>query len=340
MQNNPLISIITPCYHSEKWIERYLTCILNQTYDNIELIVINDGSTDETERIVLSYQKRFEEKGATLRYQWQQNKGLGGAINTGLKLITGEYFTWCDSDNFYTNDYIETKKNFFEANPDIDIVRCDGYVVFDSNIDKPIGFMSKRNIDKESQHLFLNALLIQNFHFGCAMLKTKSFDQINPTRDIYESREGQNWQLMLPMLYHYKCGYIDRQMFYFVIRKDSISNVAFQKGLKERVDQINEYIKILTVTLQSMHLEKGEEQNYIKLITVKYAKEKIKLAISFNDIPLLVSQQQLLKETQSLTVQDTLRYLNGRYILCHPLFYPLQQSAFRFGRKVKRMLVK
>ena len=60
---NPLINIITPCYNGEKFLERFLDSVLKQTYDNIELILVNDGSTDKTDNIANKYKSKFNEKG-------------------------------------------------------------------------------------------------------------------------------------------------------------------------------------------------------------------------------------------------------------------------------------
>lgn len=63
MSHNPLVSILTPCYNSQDYLERYLDSILKQTYSNLELIIINDGSQDRTEEIALSYIDVFQERG-------------------------------------------------------------------------------------------------------------------------------------------------------------------------------------------------------------------------------------------------------------------------------------
>ena len=97
--NKGLVSIITPCYNVEKVVHRYLNSILSQTYKKIELILVNDGSTDKTEEILLSYKSIFESQGIIFKYIYQENKGLGGSINTGLKYFTGEYLCWPDPDD-------------------------------------------------------------------------------------------------------------------------------------------------------------------------------------------------------------------------------------------------
>ena len=113
----PLVSIITPCYNGEAFLKRYFESILNQTYPNLELIFINDGSTDRTEEIALSYRERLEKRGITYIYEKQENAGQAAALNRGLKLFKGEYLTWPDSDDVMTKDSIEKKVHFLEKNP-------------------------------------------------------------------------------------------------------------------------------------------------------------------------------------------------------------------------------
>lgn len=335
--NKPLVSIITPCYNSEKWIERYFKSILAQTYKRIELIIINDGSTDKTEEIVLSYKRKFINKRYSLIYKYQSNKGLGGAINTGLKLVNGDYFTWCDSDNFYTDDYIKTKVEFFVSNPQYSIVRCDGYIVKDSDITKPITTMAYGNNEKFKEDLFYNALEVKNFHFGCAMVKTSDFDKINPKRDIYASREGQNWQLLLPMFYHYKSGYIDKPMFYFVYRSDSISNITTQKGLDKKIAKNNEYINILVNTLKFMNIP--EEEKCLDIVYKRFAKINLYFAYKHNNEQVLGEQYNKLQQLHAVNGKDKIYYYCGNN-KCLDIGFKVIKISIRVLRKLKRMLLK
>ena len=79
--DKPLVSIITPCYNGETFLHRYFESILAQTYPNLELIFVNDGSTDKTEEIAMSYQKKLCEKGIRYIYLEQENAGQAAALN-------------------------------------------------------------------------------------------------------------------------------------------------------------------------------------------------------------------------------------------------------------------
>lgn len=100
--NHPLVSIITPCFNGEAYLDRYFSSVLQQTYQPLELIFINDGSTDRTAEIAENYRPRLEAKGIRFIYQAQENAGQAAALNRGLKLFTGEYLTWPDSDDEMT----------------------------------------------------------------------------------------------------------------------------------------------------------------------------------------------------------------------------------------------
>ena len=97
---NELISIIAPCYNVADTLERYLKSILNQTYKHIEVIAVDDGSTDDTANILNQYCSVFSANKMTLKYLYEDNAGLGAAINTGLKYVTGDYLCWSDRMTF------------------------------------------------------------------------------------------------------------------------------------------------------------------------------------------------------------------------------------------------
>lgn len=295
----PLVSVITPCYNSERFIERYLDCLLRQTYHNIQLIIVNDGSVDQTEQIVDGYKDRLERQGIELTYKYQENKGLGGAINTGLKLVQGEFFTWCDSDNLLTDDYFEVNVKYFLEHPEAQIVRCDGYNVLDSDVTKPLSRMSDGLKNRFETKLFLNCLTCREFYFGCTMLRTSAFESVNPDREIYPSREGQNWQIMLPMFYRYEAHYIDKPMFYFVIREDSISHAAGKKGIDAMIEQNNACEETEAIVIKSMHIP--EEKEYLDIIYKQYALIRFWIADQYGRLDILEDEYKKIRNSGWLT---------------------------------------
>ncbi len=98
------ITFIIPAYNSQRTISCTINSVLNQTVSNYEIILVNDGSIDGTSQICEKYQKKYPDK---IRYIYQENKGLGGARNTGLRLAEGEYVSFLDSDDWLVPDYVE-----------------------------------------------------------------------------------------------------------------------------------------------------------------------------------------------------------------------------------------
>ena len=122
----PLVSIITPCLNGAPFLDNFFQSILNQSYGWLELIFVNDGSTDETEKIALSYRDALERRGIIYKYLYQPNGGQAQALNTGFKEMTGKYLVWPDSDDLLSPDSIEKRVTFLENNPEFDFVRTSG----------------------------------------------------------------------------------------------------------------------------------------------------------------------------------------------------------------------
>lgn len=112
-------SIIIPVYNVEEYLDRCLKSILNQTYSNYEVIIVNDGSPDNSDNIIKSYEKedkRFKE------YK-KVNGGLSDARNYGLKYATGDYLIFIDADDYIENNYLEKVNDVLEKNKDIDVLK-------------------------------------------------------------------------------------------------------------------------------------------------------------------------------------------------------------------------
>lgn len=98
-----LVSVIIPAYNVEKYIEKCITSILEQTYKNIEIIIVNDGSTDKTGQIIESISKKDDR----IRFINKKNQGVSAARNSGLEISTGDYLIFVDGDDYIAQDYVE-----------------------------------------------------------------------------------------------------------------------------------------------------------------------------------------------------------------------------------------
>ncbi len=145
-KNNPTISVIVPVYNAEKYLKTCLNSIVNQTYPNLEIICVNDGSPDNSLEILKSYSK----KDSRIKLINQKNQGLSGARNSGLKIATGDFITFVDSDDEINLKMLEEMLNILE-NTHADIATCSFKETFPNGKTKSFGKnYSKKVYDTEN----------------------------------------------------------------------------------------------------------------------------------------------------------------------------------------------
>lgn len=169
MINNPLVSIIIPVYNGEKYVKEAIDSALNQTYKNIEVIVINDGSTDKTDEIILSF-------GDKVKYIKKENGGVSSALNIGLNEMRGEYFSWLSHDDMYSPTKIEKQIELLEGNKDKKIVALSSIDFIDKNSKKMALYAKPRfkNAGIINCRLALKGMLKNGSYNGCAFLLPRS----------------------------------------------------------------------------------------------------------------------------------------------------------------------
>ncbi len=153
--NKDKVSIIIPVYNTEKYIKRCLDSVINQTYKNIEIIIINDGSTDKSEKII----KETIKNQKNVIYKKIKNSGVANARNVALDLVSGDYIAFVDSDDYPQNDMIE-KLLSYSKNNNCDIV-CSGYrKIFKDGekevIPDDVSFYDKKLVDSKEILLHSN----------------------------------------------------------------------------------------------------------------------------------------------------------------------------------------
>jgi glycosyltransferase involved in cell wall biosynthesis len=305
--SKPLVSIITPCYNGEKYIPRFVDSILNQTYKNIELIFVNDGSTDATEKLILSYKSRFAMMGIIFKYIYQENKGLAGAINAGLRIFKGEYLCWPDVDDYLEYTSVEKRLSILEKYPEYAVVTSDAYIRNSNNIEVPVGRISDNNPNHFNKNQF--QLLIEEksiFCPGCHMVRSEAFLDTHPDRHIFEARRGQNWQMLLPIYYKYQRYFLDEPLYNYVVNVNSMSRGDDTK--EKKVFRCKEHMEILTNTINTIEMSLSENEKYLSLINERYARKLLYVAYEYRDKKLLQEQYKILKISNKAKVEDKLIY--------------------------------
>lgn len=308
----PLVSIVTPCYNGKKWINLMIDSVLNQTYPAIEFIIVNDGSTDESEDIILSYKEKFLEKGYDFKYIKQENKGLGGAIDTGIKEVTGEYLCWPDIDDYLELNSVQVKVDFLINNPEYAIVTSNAYVRQENNPENVHLLVSPEKAKLYSNNQF--ELLLNGkgvFCPGCHMMRVSVLDEVIPNRDIYPARRGQNWQLLLPVYYSYKGAFLNIPLYNYIDHPGSMSkdgnnsNSIVSRCSEHELIIINTLAKIEEV--QNVNLAKEKE-----FVRLKYINAKLMAAKDYNDKELYI-QEYNKKKKYGISINERLTYVRMRF---------------------------
>src|SRR4028118_583671 len=119
----PQVSVIIPVYNGVRYIVQAVESALGQTFTNLEIIVVDDGSTDRTQQVLHPYFDR-------IRYIYQENQGVAAARNLGCQLAQGEFLAFLDADDYFLPSKLEKQLACFEANPTLDMVQT-GWVIVD-----------------------------------------------------------------------------------------------------------------------------------------------------------------------------------------------------------------
>ena len=254
MKELPLVSVIIPCYNGEKVMGRLLDSLLNQTYNHLEIILINDGSSDNSEQIWCLYEKKFNKENIKTKYIYHENQGLGATINAGLKVVTGEYFCWPDIDDYLDLQSIEKRVMFLEQNPEFGSVSSDAYCYNEEDLAHPVSRIAEWMTHKYDVWQFRHLLEGQSIYCpGCHMVRTKCFRDTNPDMQIYPARRGQNNQMLLPIYYKYKHGYIDEPLYNYILYNKSMSST--DETYERAMDRAKEYSDIITYTLNMIKMD-------------------------------------------------------------------------------------
>lgn len=300
--SRPIVSVVTPCYNGASYLSRYFQSILDQTYPFIELIFIDDGSQDNTCKIAESYRESLESKGIRYILLHQDNAGQAAALNLGLSYVTGEFITWPDSDDIMLPTCLEEKVAYLENHPEDALVCTEVSIVSEDNLDK--------EIDRDKTPLAVRNNLFDSLIretgaccWGIAYLvRSKELFSAIGGRVIYDSRHGQNWQLFLPITYRYSCGFIDRVLAKYVVRKESHSR-SFTT-YEQQIEHMDGAEDILRHVLTVIPFTKEEKAFYLPYVDTKYLHRRLKLLILMKDKAGVSRTVRLLKKNNLFDGKD------------------------------------
>lgn len=302
-----IVSVVIPCYNEETVIDRSVKSVYDQSTDfQIELIIVDDGSTDHSKERIMEWIPLFEKKSHILKYVYQKNQGLGGAINTGLKYVSGKYLTLLDADDCFLSGSIIKRTAFLEENPDYVGVRTNGWQYKDG--EKKLFVIDEK--EKLDTNLFDGLIGGSATNWaGSYMIRTDKLFDFYPDREIYPSRFGQNMQLLLPVSYKSKFGFIDEPLMIYYLQSNSLSQaVTVEEQLKKDDRNFYGYYDIYLHMLDLIIHDNIEHAYYLNIITSWKHRHELRKAMLNGSVEIAAEYFKLYEATGRMSLNEKIEY--------------------------------
>ncbi|SCY98094.1 Glycosyl transferase family 2 [Paenibacillus polysaccharolyticus] len=297
----PKVSMVISCYNKVKYISDMLDSVVNQKWDNIEVILINDGSSDGTRDVISRYAEKLTSRGYQVIIVDQENQGVAAAVRNGLKLVTGEFVCMPDCDDLLHEEYVSSMVNALDQFPDVNCVVCDEVRNrWDAGFAPNINNSEMTLVSNHDQNLLTKYLMkklttsVAVILFRASLItKLRLIDHF-----IIQLSNTQEEQLWLPILAsESSIIYLRKTLYTYIVRKDSI--ITSQTDMKtiyqyaetrcqlsqnmlrscidssEKIDfyskiiSLNKYELILRRIRRNLHLKSYEKYNidqYVKAV--------------------------------------------------------------------------
>ncbi len=285
------VSIIVPVYNVENYLERCLDSLINQTLEDIEIIVVNDGSPDNSQKIIDRYKKKDKRIVSIMK----ENGGLSSARNYGLKKATGEYIGYVDSDDWispsmYEKMYDKAKKE------NSDIVSCDYYKAYDNGTNIKMPGLLLESSDMKKNYI-ISVPCAWNKIYKKGIISNKHW----PEQMIYEDFASN------PLLVKKvkKISYVEEALYYYFIRESSIMN---DKEFKPKFYDILKASKILSdgINKDKYYLKYKDEYEYLIIDNL--------LRDTYFRLKDVSGSEQLLKDIVDFIKENYSDFFNNPYI--------------------------
>ncbi len=266
----PLISVIVPCYNQAQYLDECLQSVLDQTYQNWECIIVNDGSPDHTEEVA----KKWVEKDARFKYLYRENGGLSSARNAGIEMAEGEWIQFLDSDDKIHKEKFTISSQYFK---EFDIIFTEYSLLFYDKISK--NFKNQFiNYEIDFDSIVLNWDLNYTIPIHCALIKNEQLPKFNINLKAKED-------LVFWIQY-----FLKRRKYYIVNKQYAVY-------------RINE----TSMTRNINHMQENELKAYDYIFKKLIKEEQLKYDFLIHKI---IHQQNIIKELEKKHSRNQKEYLN------------------------------
>ncbi len=325
-----MVSMIVPCYNSEAFIDRCIDSILSQTFRDIELIMVNDGSTDQTHERIEARRQEIEAAVTSFLYIREPNQGVGAACSNAFSLATGEFLILLDSDDFMLPESIRMQVDYLKTHPEYALVRTNGYYVSEDNVNVCDSLLEVNEQMKMKEDIFEDLMLGRTYNWpGTYMVRMSVLKQYYPDQKIYPSRSGQNLQFVMMAAYHRAAGFIDVPLMKYIVRHESLSHFSGKDALEKELKAMDGY-KDIRIHLISNYIRTEEQHEWLERIDKLYLKIHMQLALKYQNKELMVQSYKALSLLKKTDIDTKILYFS--------LINPSAAFCLKVVRKIKSCL--
>ncbi|MCK5580789.1 MAG: glycosyltransferase [Candidatus Omnitrophica bacterium] len=231
----PRVSVVIPVYNASQCLPAAMKSVLTQSYQDFEVVVVDDGSTDDTKTIIMTFASTYPEK---IKYVYQKNSGVSVARNTGITNAAGQWIAFLDSDDSWASDHLESLVKAMEADNDTALVHSDIVKIKDNGdeIGRPV-----RNTALLSGKIFRSLFLREaDIATSTVLFKKECWEDVGSFDEhlTYLGCEDRDFWLRLARKYNVR--YVDKASVYYRVSDHSMSR-SHAKMLEARLYVINKY---------------------------------------------------------------------------------------------------
>lgn len=287
----PLVSINLCCYNSERYLRETLDSIINQTYKNWELIVIDDGSSDSSGKIVSEYVK----KSYPVHYYYQENRGLSYSRNRAIELSKGDYIAFIDHDDLWLPDKLEKQVKLFEEKTDVELIYSNFFSL--KNGRKKIYF----NKPNPEGYVFRDFLRYYPVALLTVMIRRPSLQRLTGLFDT-NLKLSEEYELFMRLLYSSRAGYIREPL--------AIYRIHENMGSLKYIDRWPEEMAYILDKFSGLYKDFNEKYKLeIKYMNAKIAYYRARVEMTRSN------------RSRARVLLEPYRYVDFRFFLLYLLTY-------------------
>ncbi|WP_052446513.1 glycosyltransferase [Geoalkalibacter ferrihydriticus] len=199
------VSIVIPTFNNEEYILDALESVINQSYKNIEIVVVDDGSTDGTQYALEKYKNK-------IKYIYQKNRGVSAARNKGISVSTGDFICFLDSDDIFEKNKIEKQLKIHKENEQLCVSYTD-MAIFNGGKNFEKSYHKKNNMNCQSGFIFKNVVLGNIISTITVMIKREVFNNVGLFDESLNI--GEDYDMWLRIASQYEVGYVPEVLSFY-----------------------------------------------------------------------------------------------------------------------------